>query len=119
MKVQNPKSGYPAWGPDKGTGNPRESDLEGQRDLTTRAPLGETGTPVLEGTHKTLHAPRLRGKGQRPHRRLRQNYLHVLKGLLWRLGSAEAHRRGGGMAAAVWEGPLWSKPSWRSLLTGP
>ena len=66
VKVQNPKSGYPAWGPDKGTGSPRESDLEGQRDLTTRLPQdwGKQGLQSWRG-HKTLHAPRLRGKDQR------------------------------------------------------
>ena len=86
-------------------------------DCKTSTGLGETGTPVLAGTHKTLHAPRLRGKGQRLHRRLSQNCLLVLEGLLWWRGSAGAHRRDAGMAAAVWEGPLWSKPSWRSPLT--
>ena len=44
-------------------GIPKESDLEGPQDLITRL-LGETETPVLEGTNKTLHAPRLRGKEQ-------------------------------------------------------
>ena len=30
MKVLNPLSDFPAWGSDKGTGNPRESGLQGQ-----------------------------------------------------------------------------------------
>ena len=33
-------------------------------------------------------------------------------GLQWRCGSAGAHHRDGGLAAAVWEG-LWRKLFWR------
>ena len=54
VKAQNPKSGYAAWGPDKGTGSPRESDLEGQRDLTTRLPQdwGKQGLQCWRGHTK-------------------------------------------------------------------
>ena len=52
-------------------------------DYKTSTGLGETETPVLEGINKALHAPRLRGKEQWPHRRLNPNYLPVLVGPLW------------------------------------
>ena len=38
MKVLNLTSGFPALGSDKGTGNPRESGLEGQQDLIIGLP---------------------------------------------------------------------------------
>ena len=74
--------------PTKGLEIPRESDHEGQWDLFTRLPtgLGETETPVLDGTNKTLHAPRPRGKEHWLHRKVNQTYLLVLGGPLWRHG---------------------------------
>ena len=51
--------------------------------------MGETETPLLEGTHK--EGPR--GKEQWPDRRLNQTYVLVLEGLLQRQGVAVAHRR--------------------------
>ena len=52
----------------KGLGIPRESHLEGQRDLITRFPQEWEARGkqklVLGGTNKTLRAPRLRGKEQ-------------------------------------------------------
>ena len=33
MEILNPMSGFLVWGTNIGTGNPRESDLEGQLDL--------------------------------------------------------------------------------------
>ena len=98
MKILNPMSGFPAWESDKGTGNPqgiwpwRPAGF----DYNTSTGLGETETPVLEWKYKTLHASRLRRKEQWPHRRLSQNYLLVLEGLLWRHGSTGAHHRDGG-----------------------
>ena len=121
MKVQNPKSGYPAWGPDKGTENPRESDLEGQRDLTTRLPQdwGKQGLQSWRGhTKPCTH--------QDSEERTRETPRETEAKLPARVGgspveawTSRGSRRDGGMAAAVWEGPLWSKPSWRSPLTGP
>ena len=63
----------------------------------------------LGGHNKTLHAPRLKGKEQWPPRRLNQNHLLVLEGLLWRRESAGAHYRDGGLD---WEGPPWYTCSW-------
>ena len=95
MKVLNPTSGFSAWGSNKGTGN-----LKGiwpwrpvGFDYRTSTGLGETETPVLESTNKILCIPRPREKQKWPHRRLNQNYLLVLEGLLWSCGSAGAHRR--------------------------
>ena len=65
MKVLSLMSDFPDWESDKGTGNPQESDLEGQGDDNRNSKgLGETGTPLLEGTNKLLFAPRPRGKEQ-------------------------------------------------------
>ena len=51
--------------PKKELGIPKETDLEGQRDLITRLPYGwGKQTPVLEGTNKILCTPRPRGKDQ-------------------------------------------------------
>ena len=73
-------------GTDKGTGNPQR--IWPWRpvgfDYKTSTGLGETETPVLEGTNKPLPAPRLRGKEQWLHRKLNQNHLLVLESLLWR-----------------------------------
>ena len=38
MKALNPTSGFPPGDPTKGLGIPKESDLEGQWDLTPRLP---------------------------------------------------------------------------------
>ena len=102
VNVWNPTSGFPVWALDKGTGNPqgiRPWRPEGS-DCKTSTGLGETETPVLEGTNKTLCAPRLRGKEQWFCRKLNQNYLLVLEGLLWGCGSAGAHHRDGGTGSS-------------------
>ena len=78
----------------KGLGIPRESDLEAQQDLIRGLPqYWGKQTLALEGTNKILCTLRHRGKEQWPHRRLNQNHLLVLEGLLWRCGSAGAHHR--------------------------
>ena len=93
----NPTSGFPAWGSDKGTGNPQ--GIWTWRpvgfDCKTSTRLRVTKTPVLEGTNKTLPTPRLRGKEQWLHRRLNQKYLLVLEGLLWKHGLESAHHGDG------------------------
>ena len=53
----------------------------------TSTGLGETETPVLEDTNKTLCVPRLRGKEQLLNRKPNQNYLLMSEGLLWRHGT--------------------------------
>ena len=62
-------------------------------DYRTSTGLREMETPVLKGTNKILRAPRPRGKEQWLHRRLNQNYMLVLEGLLWRHGLAGASHR--------------------------
>ena len=66
MKVQNTMSSFPAWGPDRGTGNPqgiwpwRQVEFDFHFHKTS---IGlRKQTPVFEGTDKALHAPRLRGR---------------------------------------------------------
>ena len=53
MKVLNPTSGFPAWGPEKGTGNPQGiwAWWPAEFDYKPSRGLSETETPVLEGTH--------------------------------------------------------------------
>ena len=120
MKVLNPVSGFQPGDPTKGLGIPKESDLEGQRDLIIGLSQDfRKQTPVLEWTNKILHTPRPRGEEQWPHRRLNQIHLQC-----WRASCGGVGRQGlttgpGALAAAVWEGPPWHKPSWSSLLTLP
>lgn len=121
MKVLNHMSGFPPWGPNKWTGNPQGIWLRGPEgfDYMTSTGLGKREPPGLAGTNKTLNTPRLRGKKQWPPRRLNQNNLLVLGGLLWKCWSAGAHHGMGALAAAVWEGHSLCKPSSRSPLTRP
>ena len=57
--------------PSKGLGILRKTDLEGQQHLIIRLPQDwGKETPVPEGTNKTLHVLRLKGKEQWLHRRL-------------------------------------------------
>ena len=102
LKVQNPRSGFPAWGPNKGTGNLHRSDLKGQWGLITRLPWNwGKQTSVLEGTNRTLQTQRLRGKERWLHRKLNQNCLLVLEGLLWRwVGLAGAYHRDRGTSSS-------------------
>ena len=105
----------------------RQRDWESPENLTLKASRiwlqdfrrpGETETPVLEGTNKALCAPRLRGKEQ---------WLHgywTKTCWCWRVSRGGVGWQGlttgmGLLAAAVWEGPLWHKSSWRSPLTRP
>ena len=60
-------------------------------DCRTSTGLGETETPLLQGTHNVMCVSGLRGKEQWPHRRLYQTNLLVLEGLLQRQGVAAAH----------------------------
>ena len=59
------------------------------QDLTG---LGETETPLLEGTHKVVCASGPRGRSSDPPRRQNQTYLLVLEGALQRQGVSMAHR---------------------------
>ena len=120
MKVLNPTSGFPAWGSDKGTGNPQGSGLEGQWDLIIG--LSEDwGKQRLQSWRTQTKPSERQDSEERSNdpRRLNQNYLLVLEGLLWRCGSGGARHRARALAATVWECPPWHKPSWRLPLTGP
>ena len=55
MKVWNPTSGSPPGDSTKGLGIPRESDLEGQRDLITRLPQHWGNRDSSLGGHKPNH----------------------------------------------------------------
>ena len=110
-------SGSPAWGPNKQTGN-----IQGiwpwrpaVFDHRTSTGLGETETPVLEGTNKSLCALSLRGREQWDHRRLNQNYLLVLEGLLWRHVSAGDYHRDGDTGNISLGRSPWCKSSWVAI----
>ena len=86
VKVLSPTSGFSTWR----SGN-RRRNSQGIRlwrlagfDCRTLTGLGETETPLLEGTHKLACTSGPRGKEQWPHRGLNQTYLLVLEGLLQR-----------------------------------
>ena len=83
----------PPWGSSNGRRNSQRIRLRRPVgfDCRTSTGLGETETPLLEGTHKVMCALGCRGKEQWPHRRLNQAYLLVLEGLLQRQGVAVAH----------------------------
>ena len=70
-------SAFPSLGSSKETGNPQGIWLwrPAGFDYRTSTGLGETETPVLEGTNKILRVPRLRGKEHWSHRRLNQTCL--------------------------------------------
>ena len=108
------------WGSRKGIGNPQGTWLWSPSGSNYRSStaLGETETPLLKGINKILYAPRHRGKEQWLHRKLNQTYLLRVGESpveVW-VGSAAGM---GALAAAVLEGALWHKPSWRSPLTLP
>ena len=94
VKVLGPTSHFPTWGSSNGKRNSQRIRLWRLVgfDCTTSTELGETETPLLEGTHKLVCASGPRGKEQWPHRRLNQIYLLVLEGLLQRQGMSVAHR---------------------------
>ena len=87
----------------KGLGIPRESGFGGSMGFDYRPSRGlrEIETPVLEDTYKILCTPRPRGDKHWPHRRLKQNFLLVLEGLLWIVDHKGLTRRMG-----HWKGPL-------------
>ena len=83
----NPTSGFPAWGSDKA----RESGVEGQWDLIIGFPEDwEKQRLQYGGPHFACTKTQRRGAGT--HRKLNQNYLLVLEGLLWRHWLAGAHQ---------------------------
>ena len=99
-------SGFPAWGPDKGTGNPREPDFGGQQDFIKDFHRTGGSRDSCLGQYKQHVHTKTQRKGAAIPQETEPKYLLVLAGLLWRSGLAGAYHRDGGLAAAVWEGPL-------------
>ena len=122
MKVLNPRSGFPAWGSDKGTGNPQGiwPWSPAGFDHRTSTGLRKTETPGLEGTHthKKNYVPQDSEKrSSNPRGDWSQSTYSC-----WRVSCGSMDRQGlttgrGEQAAAVWESPTWLGPSWRSPLT--
>lgn len=117
MKVRNLRSGFPAWGPKKGLGIPREFRLKGQWDLITRL-LQDWKRTDLGGHKQTLvHTNSRKGavSPQETEPKLRA-----------RIGGSpvEAQVEGltmgtEGLTTAVWGKSLWRKPSQRLPSTQP
>ena len=117
VKVLSPTSDFPTWESGNGRRNSQRIRLWrlARFDCKTLTRLGETETPVFEGTHKVVCASGPRGKEQWPHRRLNQTYLLVLEGLLKRRGIAVAHHgdkdtgsRSSGEYSLAWALPVSS-----------
>ena len=111
VKVLRHTSGFPTWESDNRRSNSQRIRFWKLAGFDCRAStvLGETETPLLEGTHKVLCTSGPRRKGQWPHRRLKQTYLPVLEGLLQSQGVAVAHcgdkdtgSRSSGKYSLVW-----------------
>ena len=114
MKVLSPTSGFPTWGSSNRRRNSQRIRLWRLVgfDCRTSTGLGETETPLSEGTHKAECASGPRGKEQWPHRRLYHTYLLMLEGVLQREGVAVAHcedkdtvSRSSGKYSLVWALP--------------
>ena len=74
-------------------------------DYRISTELGKT-VSILGGVHKqSIVCTKTQGKRAVTHRRLNQTYLWLLKGLLWRHGSAVAHS-GDGHPGSISPGPL-------------
>ena len=80
----------------KGPGIPKESDLEGQWDLIIELPQdwGKQRLQSCRAQKNPTHTS-TREREQWPHRRLNQNYLLALEGLLCKCGLAVAQHRDG------------------------
>ena len=80
-------------------------------DCRTSTGLGETETPLLEGTHKVVCALGPRGRSSDPGGRLNQTYLLVLEGLLQRRGWLCFTAGTRTLAAEVLGSTPWREPS--------
>ena len=115
MKVLSPTSGFPNWGSGNGRRNSQRIRIWRLAgfDCRTLTGLGETETPLLEGTHKVVCTSGPRDKEQWPHRRLNQTHLLVLEGLLQRWGGwlwlTEGTRT---LTAEVLGSTPWREPPW-------
>ena len=112
MKVLKLMSGFPAWESNKGTGNPQGiwPWRPARFDYKTSAGLGQNENSSLGGHRQNLVCTKTQRTGEWPHSGLNPSYLLVLEGLLWKHGSAGAHRRGWGPAAAGQNGPIGLSP---------
>ena len=106
--------------PAKGRGIPRESDLEGQQDLITRLPQNwRKQDSSLGGYKRNLAHTKTQRKGAVTPLETEPKYLLVLGVSCGNMGQEVLTTRMGELAAAVLEGSLWCKLSWRSPLTQP
>ena len=105
MKVLKPVWSSPAWGSGPGTRKPQEIWLWRPAGFDYRISK-ELGTPLLEGTNKTLCAPGPRGKEWWSHWKLSQIYMSLkvsCRGTCWQWPAT----RTGALAAAVLGDGFW------------
>ena len=103
-RFQAPQPGNPV----RGNGVPRETDLEGHRDLITELPQGWGKQRFLEGTN--FVCTRNQGRGAVAPQRLSQACLWVSEGLLQKCGSA---------VASLWDRGTGSSSPGRCVLVNP
>ena len=122
MKVLDPMSGFPVWGSNKGTGNPQGNYLEGQwvwLQYFHRTGGGGGGNKNTNfgGRKQNLSHTKTQKKGIVTPQK-------ILLKLPASVGGSPVGHQGlttgtGTLAAAVWEGLPWHKPSWRLPLAWP
>ena len=122
MKVLDPMSGFPVWGSNKGTGNPQGNYLEGQwvwlQDFhRTGGGGGGNKNSNFGGRKQNLSHTKTQKKGIVTPQK-------ILLKLPASVGGSPVGHQGlttgtGTLAAAVWEGLPWHKPSWRLPLAWP
>ena len=102
-----------SWGSNKGTGDPQEiwPWRPAVLDYKTSTGLGETETPVLEGTNKILCTPRSRRKEQVAPQEAEPKLPAGVGGCPVQAWVGRALPQGRGQC------PPWCKPFCRSLLT--
>ena len=121
VKILSPMSGSPIWW--SGNGRRRRKRIwlwkPGGLDSRASTGLGETESPLLDGTQKVSGTPGSRGRKQWPHKSLGQTYLLILEGLLQRRGVAVAPCGYKHWWRQFWEVFHWIKPSWRPPFSHP
>ena len=106
MKVLNPISGFPAWGSNKGTGNPLRIWPWRPEDLITRLSQ-DWGKQRFQSWRAQQNLAWTKTQRKRA---VTPTGEWTCGGMVWQGFTT-------GMGVPVWEGPLWHKPSWQSPLT--
>ena len=112
VKVLAPRSGFPAWGSGKGTGNPQERDLEGQWDFITGLPQAwGDQAPTLGGHKQNLARTRPPGQGAVTPEEAEPDLPASVRGPPAAVRVSRGPPRGRGQ----WQRPLEDAPWYKSL----